>query len=184
MGGRIALEVALRSPERVGRVALLCPSLAWKRFRFAARLVRLLRHEMAVVPMPMPHAGVTLSLRFLFADARRVPSAGMLAAADEFRRVFSSARGRVALFNAMREIYLEEPHGELGFWERLPKLAPPSLFVFGDKDLLVPPSFARFVTEALPSARVALFDDCGHVPQFEWPHRTHALIRSFFAEHA
>ena len=100
---------------------------------------------------------------------------------NEFLRVYGTARGRVAFFNAMREIYLEDSHGERGFWDRLPRLSPPSLFLFGDRDWLVPPGFARFVSQAVPSARCTILGDCDHVPQFEIPERTHALIRGIFA---
>ena len=31
MGGRVAIEVGLREPERVGGLALLCPALAFVR---------------------------------------------------------------------------------------------------------------------------------------------------------
>jgi pimeloyl-ACP methyl ester carboxylesterase len=30
LGGRVALEIALRDPDRVGRLALLAPALAWR----------------------------------------------------------------------------------------------------------------------------------------------------------
>jgi pimeloyl-ACP methyl ester carboxylesterase len=182
LGGRVALEVALQAPGRVRRIALLCPSMAWRRFRFGAGVVRLLRHEMAIVPLPVLEAAVVGVLRSMFAAPDRVPQAGMIAAADEFLRIFSTARGRVAFFNAMREIYLEDPHGERGFWDRLPLLSRPSLFVFGERDWLVPQSFARLVARALPAARCEIFRDCGHVPQYELPEQTHALVREFFAE--
>jgi pimeloyl-ACP methyl ester carboxylesterase len=181
MGGRVALEVALSAPERVDKVVLLCPSMAWRRFRFAAGLVRLLRHELAIIPMPILHFAVVRGLRSLFAAPDRVPAAGIVAAADEFMRVFSTARGRVAFFNAMREIYLEDPHGETGFWDRLPRLSRPSLFVFGERDWLVPRAYARHVARAVPAARCEILPACGHVPQYEHPERTHALMREFFA---
>ncbi len=182
MGGRVALEVALQAPERVDRLGLLAPSMAWRRFRAAASFVRLLRHELAIVPLPILHRGVLLALRSMFAEPDRMPRPAMNAAADEFLRVFGTSRGRIAFFNAMREIYLEEPHGHEGFWERLPRLSRPSLFVFGDRDRLVPASFARWVSAAVPSARCVVFERCGHVPQYEQPELTHALLRSFFAE--
>jgi pimeloyl-ACP methyl ester carboxylesterase len=120
-------------------------------------------------------------LRSLFAHPQRVRDEAMHAAADEFVRVFRTSRGRVAFFHAAREIYLEDPHGTRGFWDRLPSLSRPSLFLFGDKDWLVPPAFLRHVRSALPSAECEVFHECGHVPQFELPERTHARIRAFFA---
>lgn len=182
MGGRVALEVALRAPERVDRLVLLAPSLAWRRYRAAARLVRLLRPELAVLPMVALHGLVVSVLRSMFARPERVADAAMNAAADEFLRVFATPRGRIAFFHAAREIYLEDPHGVRGFWDRLPKLTTPSLFVFGDTDWLVPRAFLRHVRRALPAAEWELFDDCGHVPQFELPARTSARVRTFFSK--
>jgi pimeloyl-ACP methyl ester carboxylesterase len=180
MGGRVSLEVALRWPERVEKLALYAPSLAWKRYRVATRLVRLLRPEIAVLPVPVLHRIALGVLRSMFAKPDRVPAAGMAGAADEFIRVFGTPRGRIAFFHAAREIYLEDPHGDRGFWDRLPSLSRPALFIFGTHDWLVPHGFMRYVKDALPQARCELFDDCGHVPQFELPDRTHALTREFF----
>ena len=89
---------------------------------------------------------------------------------------------RLSIFSAMRHIYLDEPFGEEGFWERLPGLRPPALFVWGDRDVLVPAGFARFVAEALPDAGSVIMPDCGHVPQFEYRERTAGLTREFVAE--
>ncbi|MGC4079542.1 MAG: alpha/beta fold hydrolase [Rubrivivax sp.] len=179
MGGRIALEVALTADARVDRVVLLAPSLAWRRYRFGARLVRLLRPELAVLPMRALHRMVTTSLRSMFAKPERVADAAMNAAADEFVRTFATPRGRIAFFHAAREIYLEDPHGTRGFWDRLPNLSSPSLFIFGERDWLVPRAFLRHVRRAVPAAEWELFEDCGHVPQFELPARTNASIRAF-----
>jgi pimeloyl-ACP methyl ester carboxylesterase/predicted lipid carrier protein YhbT len=180
MGGRVALEVGLLFPRRVDRLVLLAPSLAWRRYRQATGLVRLLRPEMAAVPLPVLHSMVVASVRSLFAYPARVPDAANQAAADEFVRVFASPRGRIAFFHAAREIYLEDAHGTRGFWDRLPRLERPALFVFGGRDRLVPRAFARHVRHALPQARIDVFEDCGHVPQFELPDRTHARMREFF----
>jgi pimeloyl-ACP methyl ester carboxylesterase len=182
MGGRIALEAGLRMPSRVGKLVLLAPSLAWRKYRVATGLVRLLRPEIGAVPLPVLNRLVVTSLRMLFAHPDRVPAAAMHAAADEFVRVFSSPRGRIAFFHAAREIYLEDPHGDDGFLDRLPALERPALFVFGGKDWLVPPTFLRHVRRALPHARYELLRDCGHVPQFELPDRTNAMIREFLRE--
>jgi pimeloyl-ACP methyl ester carboxylesterase len=182
MGGRVALEVALRTPERVNRLALLAPSMAWRRYRAAAGLVQVLRPEMAALPLPVLHRFVVRFVRSLFADPATMPSSTINAAADEFVRIFTTARGRIAFFHAAREIYLESPHGANGFWDRLPALRTPALFIFGDKDWLVPRAFLLHVRRALPGALCETFHGCGHIPQFEMPERTSARIREFLAE--
>jgi pimeloyl-ACP methyl ester carboxylesterase len=181
MGGRIALEVGLRAPERVDRLVLLAPAVALKKAREFAPIVRALRPELALLPMLARRAHVRFVTRSLFADSTRIDSTWHEAAIDEFLRIFSSARGRIAFFSALREIYLDVPHGPRGFWTRLPALARPALFLWGDRDPLVPAKFARHVERALPDAVSIVLPDCGHVPHFEYPARTHRLIREFLA---
>jgi len=111
-------------------------------------------------------------LRQLFADQSRLPAAWYEAAVDEFVRIINNRANRLAVFSALRHIYLDEPFGESGFWERLPSLVPPALFLWGDEDVLVPAGFSKFVAEALPSAESLVIPDCGHVPQFEHPELT------------
>lgn len=181
MGGRIAIETALRVPDRVDRVALLAPSPAFIRGRQYARIVRFLRPELAFLPLSVPRRQVVGSIKRLFAKPERLADDWYESAADEFIRVFSSPRGRIGFFSAARQIYLEQPYGETGFWDRLPQLSRPALFVWGEKDWLVPSRFERHVQRCLPEATSVVLPDCGHVPQYESPDETHRLIRQFLA---
>jgi pimeloyl-ACP methyl ester carboxylesterase len=181
MGGRIAIELALVAPERVERLVLYAPSLAFKRFREATPLVRLVSAQLGALPLVVPRPIVMAALRMMFARPERLHEAWYEAAADEFARVFAIARGRTAFFSAARQIYLEEAHGTAGFWDRLPALRRPALFLWGDRDQLVPARFARHVTESVPQVRSIVLDDCGHVPQFEHAQQTHRLVREFLA---
>ncbi len=174
LGGRIALEVGLRHPERVGRLALLAPSLAWRRGRPWAPLVRALRPELGLVQLAPRWAVEGVAHQILPVATSNWVRAGV----DEFLRAYLTPRGRVAFYAAARQIYLEEPHGAKGFWTRLAHLQPPALFVWGRRDRLVPIGFAAHVREALPTAH-HLELDCGHVPQIEEPEQTHAVIASF-----
>ena len=61
------------------------------------------------------------------------------------------------------------------------ELRTPTLFIWGRRDRLVPAGFARHVEKALPNATSVVLDDCGHVPQYELPDKTHELTRSFLA---
>ena len=184
MGGRVALEMGLEHPDRVDRMVLLMPSPAFIRGREWVRVVRYLRPELALIPVRLSHRQVVLGIRSMFGRPSRVPAAWYDAAADEFLRVFRSPRGRVAFFSAARQIYLEEPHGERGFWDRLPAMGRPALFLWGERDRLVPARFARHVERALPDATSVVLEDCGHVPQYELPERTHRMIREFLGSPA
>lgn len=180
LGGRVALEVGLRAAERARKLVLLAPSLAWRRFRHFVPLAKLLAPQLGIVPLTLPRLQVVLTMRSIFSKADRVPRPWFDAAADEFLRIFSEPRARIAFFSAAKQIYVEDAGGARGFWERLPQLRLPSLFVFGDRDILVPKGFAAHVREALPSAEIQVLHDCGHVPQFELPDETHRRVRAFF----
>lgn len=184
MGGRISLEVALRSPDRVRSVSLLCPAVAFIKRREFVPIVRLLRPELGFVPHRLPHRLVVRSVRAMFSRPDRLPMTWYEAGADEFLRVFRQPRGRAALYASMRQIYLDEPAGDLGFYARLERMEPRALFLWGDRDRLVPAGFARHVERVLPSARSVILSDCGHVPQFEHPATTHGLVRDFLASAA
>jgi pimeloyl-ACP methyl ester carboxylesterase len=179
LGGRTALEAALSSPYEVRGLVLLCPAVAFRKLRQFVPLVRLVRTEIAALPVRIPRAMATRGLRSLFADPTRLPDAWHEAAIDEFIRVLNVRANRLAIFSALRHVYLDEPFGESGFWERLPTLRPPALFLWGDRDVLVPAGFSKFVAEALPNAECMVLEDCGHVPQFEHPELTAQLTREF-----
>jgi pimeloyl-ACP methyl ester carboxylesterase len=174
LGGRAAIELGLQSPDRLDRVVLMMPSLAWRRKRPWAPWLRLVRPELGALQLT-PRLFVERFLDWVFPD-----EAGEWAAAgkDEFLRSFLTPSGRAAFYAAARKIYLEEPSGPRGFWSRLHGLAAPSLFVWGKRDRLVPLAFQRHVAAVLPASR-HLEIDCGHVPQLERPREVHQAIQRF-----
>ena len=174
MGGRIALELGLRHPAQVDKLVLIAPSLAWRRARPWAPIVRAFNPHLGLVQIT-PRWAIEAIVQ------RTIPGANegwVRAGVDEFMRSYLTPRGRVAFYAAARQIYLEEPHGAKGFWTRLATLVPPALFVWGIQDTLVPIGFAGHVRRTLPSAR-HLELDCGHVPQIERPRETNAAIAEF-----
>jgi pimeloyl-ACP methyl ester carboxylesterase len=183
MGGRVALEVALEYPDRIASLSLLAPALAFRRRRELVPVVRLLRPELAAIPHPLNADQVRSRLWSLFARPERLDPSVADIACEEFARTYRSRAARIAFFASLRQIYLDRPYGERGFWTRLCELSVPSLFVWGDGDALVPAAFSRHVATALPSARQVILPDCGHVPQVELPERTAALIAEHL-EHA
>ena len=174
MGGRVALEVGLTRPERVGRLVMLSSSLAWLRDRPFAPYLRWVLPQLGLI-QPAPRPIVEAIVRNLIpgSDEHWVATG-----IDEFLRSYLTPRGRAAFYAAARNIYLEEPYGPDGFWTRLPALEPDSLFVWGKRDQVVPIRFADHVRKALPDAK-HLELDCGHVPQLERPKQTHEAVIAF-----
>jgi pimeloyl-ACP methyl ester carboxylesterase len=175
LGGRVALEVGLRHPERVGRLGLLAPSLAWRRDRPWAGALRFLRPELGLVQIAPERITESVVRRMIPGSDDGWAAAGV----DEFLRAYRTPRGRAAFYAAARQIYLEEPEGDDGFWPRLRTLEPDALFVWGKRDRIVPIGFARHVSEAVPGARHVELE-CGHVPQLERPRETHRALSEFF----
>lgn len=182
MGGRVAIEFALDFPERVTSLSLLAPAVAFRRRRALVPLVKLLRPELAAFPHAVREAIVRQQLWAMFARPERLDPAIADVVCDEFCRTYRSRAARVAFFAAARNIYLDAPWGDRGFWSRLGELIPPALFVWGEEDRLVPAAFSRHVAEALPRARQVTLADCGHVPQIELATQTNRLVREHVEE--
>src|SRR5436190_1396396 len=180
MGGRVALEIGMREPERVGALALLCPAVAFVK-RGYHPIVRLARPELGFLPHRFRRTRVSSTFAGLFHDTDAIDPYVSDVVIDEFQRLYSSAGARFAFLSAARNIYLDAPFGKHGFYPRLADLERPALFVWGSHDKLIPPGFKRHVAEWLPRAEQIVLDGCGHVPQVERPDQTNGLIRRFLA---
>jgi pimeloyl-ACP methyl ester carboxylesterase len=179
MGGRVAIEVGLRHPERVAGLALLCPAVAFVK-RTYHPLVRLIRPELGLLPHRFTRKQVEETFWSLFADRDAIDPSMADVVVDEFQRIYSSGGGRIAFLTSARNIYLDAPYGRNGFYGRLSTLEAPALFVWGSHDRIIPPAFGRHVARWLPSAEQIVLDGCGHVPQVERAAQTSALLERFF----
>jgi pimeloyl-ACP methyl ester carboxylesterase len=180
MGGRVALEIGLEHPERVGGLALLCPAVAFVR-RDWHPVVRVLRPELGMLPHSLGRGRIERQFWSLFADRDLVDPSVADIAVDEFERIYRSAGARLAFLSSARAIYLERPFGRGGFYPRLAGLAPPAMFVWSSHDKLIPPELGAHVERWLPGSEHILLEGCGHVPQVERPDRTNGLLERFFA---
>jgi pimeloyl-ACP methyl ester carboxylesterase len=179
MGGRVAIELGLRHPERVGGLALLCPAVAFVK-RTYHPLVRVVRPELGLLPHRLARERVADCLWSLFADPDALDPSVADVVVDEFQRIYSTPGGRIAFLASARNLYLDEPFGRNGFYGRLSQLEPPALFVWGSHDTIIPPAFARHVARWLPSAEQIVLEGCGHVPQVECAAQCSGLLERFF----
>jgi len=176
MGGRIAIELGIREAERVDKLVLLAPALAWLKERSWRWLLQMPLPRLGYL-QPTPRWAVEPIVRKLVPGGEQGWTA---AGVDEFLRAFCTPAGRYAFYECARNIYMDEPYGAGGFWTRMKALEPESLFVWGRQDNLVPISFRRHVERAAPRAHHIELE-CGHVPQLEMPAATHAAMAQFLS---
>jgi pimeloyl-ACP methyl ester carboxylesterase len=176
MGGRIALELALRSPNRVGGLVLLdaaVPGLAW---RYVMGLTRVFPTEFGAVSIPLRRRWMETALRRLFAHPEQLQPEALATAADEFIRVYADPRARTAFLASLRQVVTERPGP---FWGSMRRVRQPALVVVGDRDRLVPTRLGIRLAENLPNAELVILPEVGHVPQFEAPEETLAAVTDF-----
>lgn len=63
--------------------------------------------------------------------------------------------------------------------EAVSTIAVPTLLVWGDKDALIPLSVGEAALKAIPDARLAVFENIGHIPSVECPAEFVAAVTEF-----
>ena len=177
LGGLAALSVAIDSPGRIGRLALIgsaglgreisiifrlltLPGMGWLGWRssqmLAARLVRSLGNARA------GHADVLALARYAYHVAS---FPGQQAAKLAALRSFANLRGQRKVFSAQELALVEAP----------------TLIVWGDKDRVIPVTHAERAEAAIPDSRLHVLEDTGHAPQIQQAERVSGLLGEFFA---
>lgn len=182
MGGRVATELALRHPRQVRGIVGLGSAVAFDEWQRFGPMFRWIQAEWAALsPWPLPAGWVESAIEDLFHDPERLPAGNVAAGAADVVQSIRDRRYRLAVAAAARHLAGEPAHGRRGYWQRLAGLRVPSLWIWGRQDRLVSHRYAERVREALPHATVEVWDDMGHVPQFEDPDRTNRVVGDFLA---
>jgi pimeloyl-ACP methyl ester carboxylesterase len=164
LGGRIALECARLSPERVRAMVLVAPAGVGRNTRINMRLPTVpVLGELMTRPS---RAGVRMLWRSAFSDPAFVTDELV----EEKYALASLPGAQAAFLRTLRDFVA------LGGFRRGPLdeiqaamsgMTQPTLVVWGRDDLLLPVAQAQILKARLPSCRVTVFDNCGHLPQIE-----------------
>ena len=180
MGGRIALEMALRHRRSVHSIVGLGPALGFDLTRPIAPLLRAVpSHWAGAAPLRVPRASIEGLVRSLFADPDILPPEHHRVAADDVVAAWQDRGHRLAVLAAARHLGMEPANGPAAYWRRLRQLKAPSYWVFGEEDRLVASRYASRVAAAVPDAVVETWPGVGHVPQFEAPTRTASAVSAW-----
>lgn len=174
LGGLVAAELALSSPGRVERLALVAPAIYWRNQPGARRLMASGR--------VLERYSDWAAARWHFALRRpRVRQASLSRAVahpdrlppETVYEMLKPVGTAAALRQALRALWEHDIREEVG------RIAAPSLVVWGAEDRIISPRFAERLGERLPDARVEVFEDTGHCPQLEHPERFNRVLREF-----
>ncbi len=174
LGGLVALAAAQRAPQRLSGLVLLTatPRFAqgadWPAAMPAATLARF-HDDLLADP-----AG-TLQ-RFLALQVK-----GSEAARETLRQLREELAARPAPDSAALALGLDLLR-DADLRAGLPDLACPSLWLFGERDTLVPAAVASPIAALLPEARVQVIPRAAHAPFLSHPAATTAALLSFLWE--
>jgi pimeloyl-ACP methyl ester carboxylesterase len=165
MGGYVAMEIMRRAPERVLRLALLDTKAD-----LDPPEVKAMRHEaLRDIDEGRFEAHV---------ESRLAALVGPVALTDA---AIVGAVRQMAL-NVGPERYARQMHAIMSRPDSLPSLptiACPTLVLCGRDDALTPPEKHAMMAEAIPRARLAIIEQCGHLAPIEQPQAVTALLRDW-----
>jgi pimeloyl-ACP methyl ester carboxylesterase/putative sterol carrier protein len=178
LGGRIALELGVRSPDRIRALGLLAPAVPGFRVRYVLGFTRIIPTEVGAVPFPLRERWMKAAVRRLLGDPSKLPESGYESAAEEFIRIYRVPAARMAFFDSLRHILTEAPKP---FWARMRHVRVPVQIVWGTADRLVPVRLAPKLAGELPHADLLVLPRVGHVPQFEATEQTTKALTTLIA---
>jgi pimeloyl-ACP methyl ester carboxylesterase len=159
-GGWIALEMCVRSVERIGRLALI-DTLGVK---FGGREQRDIAD---IYALPADE----VLRRTFFAPERTAP---------DYTRLDDAEAASIASDRAATVLYGWRPYmHDPGLRRWLHRVRVPTLVVWGQGDGIVSPDYGEKLCRSLPDARLELISEAGHYPQIERPDQVADAIERF-----
>ena len=151
LGGMTAMRMAVRNPERVHRMVLLCTSASTVAGPYRERAAAVRRGGTA----PLAEAVVAKWVTPAFAAAnpdvvRRLEA--MVAGSDD--------EGYAACCEVVDDVELRAD---------LPRITAPTLVVSGADDVALPPEHQRVIAAGIPGAELVTLSPAAHIPTVEAP---------------
>ena len=161
LGGWLAAELAVRHPERVGRLVLVDAA--------GVRVPGVARGD----PFMLPPARVR---ELMFHDPAS-PTAQTIVpdAPPPPERLEAVLRGR----EAAARLLWNPAQQYRRLTGRLWRITAPTLVVWGREDRLLPPAYGEAYARGIPGARLHVLDGCGHLPPLEHPERFAEAVLAF-----
>jgi pimeloyl-ACP methyl ester carboxylesterase len=176
MGGHIASELAIASPQRVERLMLVSAAgisaehlqrnavMTGGRVIAAIATQSVARHEWYARRPALRRLALSFVVRH--ADLLSAPLA----------RELMSGSGKPGFLPGLEAVITHR------ISERLPQIACPTFVVWGEDDRVIPVRDAKRFAALIPDVRVETLPDTGHVAMLERPATFNALLEAFLDE--
>lgn len=156
LGGKVAVEFAVRHPELVSRVVLICPSGMGDQERLPI-MEGVMRNDMYSVVRSVFH-----KTRYVDRDLVKY-----------YKLALNSRKWKTGLLRTVR--------GTLEFTvrPRMRELKAPTLLITGERDRICDPITAEEAAKELPHGHFLAIPSCGHAPQIERHWLINRLVAHF-----
>ena len=171
MGGFIAQTLALQHPDRVNKLILLSTDSGGTDADLASAAV----WSQLVDTSGTPDEQARRLLSLLF------PSDVAESIYREFGDIVAAARARLSPDLINRQAGAMEAWHRNAVGARLRQISAPVLIATGTEDVVIPPSNALKLVNAIPSAWLAQFPHGGHAFMAQYPRQLADLINCFLA---
>lgn len=167
MGGFVAMRLASRAPERVGKLVLVETTMEGEPLENVGRYRLLAKVYRALGPRPVATkvAAIMLGASIRNDSLRQADVARFTKLMTRRRDVWKAVNGVIDRAGLT--------HAELA------KIQAPALVVVGDEDVATPRAKAEKLVAALPNARLAVVPRAGHSSTVEEPAAVTRLIEDF-----
>ena len=171
MGGFVAQTLALKHPNRINKLMLLSTDAGGTDADLASATVWSQLIDMSGTP----HEQARRLLSLLF------PSDVAESFYREFGDIVASARARLSPDLINRQASAMDAWHRNGVGDRLQELRAPALIATGTDDIVIPPSNALKLVNAIPKAWLAQFPRGGHAFMAQYPRPLADFINGFLA---
>jgi len=174
-GGGVTMLTAvmlLKDEGTIGKIIMI-GGIAYKMPipDFIKLLVMPFLSKLALVFIPKKYL-IRHMLEVVYYDSNKIEQAFI----DAYARPMDKRSAQSALVYTARLIM---PDNLDDYTSQYNDITVPALMIWGDMDVVVPIATGKRLSQDLPSARLEVFNNCGHVPQEEEPEKTLALISRF-----
>lgn len=180
MGGFTAGKLAIDRPERVERLVLVSPAGVSRYNQRGSRVLPALKRGDTVISAC---TGRVVARADTIARRPGLRNATLGLVARHPSRLPAALAGET-IKGAGKPGFVRALEAILGsdYREQLPRIACPTLIVWGAEDRVIPARDAAVYAELIPNSRKVVYADTGHLAMLERPRQFNALLNEFLDE--